>query len=166
MILKSYDPDLQPINYEIACTPAWERFILGQNKNKSILECGLQKIEDFQKLPKFFDGHHISEYCLYMGSYISKDGEKYDLYAHREENRPEYYGTGIVFGHEDSDYLSGWPMSLLDERFEVYSELFWRLYVSNLITEKILAQFFECTFNSTVREKERQWRLTLKTVLK
>lgn len=163
MITKLYDET--EISYDIECTDQWKEFIIKQNSGLNILECGLNDIEMFQKSPKFYPGHQIGDYCLYLGTYSERYGAfgakvyNYDLYAHREFGHNHYYGTGIVFGPEDSNYYSGWPMSLnkSDNHLDVYKELFYREWACNLITNELIVEFFNVTFLETMKQKRRKW---------
>lgn len=165
MLTKTYPGyEDKSFSFNITCpTPEWESFVLAQNKDFDIFQCGLSQLEQFQAQPKFFPGHQISDYCLYLGTYTERYGpfaqkfHRYDLYAHRDWDRKDYYGTGIVFGNDPSNYCSGWPMSLISKKFELYNELFWREYACNLITTEIKSRFFDESFRRILDHKIHKW---------
>tara|TARA_E500000318_G_C3401976_1_gene150152 strand:- start:42 stop:320 length:279 start_codon:yes stop_codon:yes gene_type:complete len=57
---------------------------------------------------KFYWGknHQMWDYCIPLGPFISDDGRKYDLGAYVDKKYNEF-SFAIVFGKEDSEYISG-----------------------------------------------------------
>ena len=46
------------------------------------------------------------DYCIPLGPFISEDGRKYDLGAYVDKKYNEF-SFAIVYGKEDSEYISG-----------------------------------------------------------
>lgn len=53
----------------------------------------------------FYPRHQIREYCLYLGSMELIDGKKYDLGVYEKPSGEVSHA--IVFGEQDSEYISG-----------------------------------------------------------
>lgn len=147
MISKTYGEAVVEYNIEIPSEePRWKDFLLEINKDKSIIDCRLDLIEDLQKMPKKHPKHdNINRYCLYLGTH-----ENVDLYSfHQFSGGYPDYSTGIVFGDEPSDYCSGWPMNPLvdDPNRQMYSELFKRELLCGLLSDKVKGLFLEEIFS-------------------
>lgn len=92
-----------------------------------LLDC-LMNVEYYQKSKPNYPGHHISDYCLYLGTF-----KHFDLYSYMSK---DMYSTAIVYGSEDNEYMSGWIDLALSDR-EEYKELFARECACELITDNI-----------------------------
>jgi hypothetical protein len=91
----------------------------------------IENIEHYQSQKPNFPGHQIADYCLYLGTY-----NNFDLYSVGSWH--DHYTTGIVFGNEDSEYMSGW-IELRDTR-EEYEELFKRECVCGIVGDNVMLQ--------------------------
>ena len=60
---------------------------------------------------KFYWGknHQMWDYCIPLGQFISENGRKYDLGIFEEtfKSGHKHASFAIVFGKEDSEYISG-----------------------------------------------------------
>lgn len=82
-------------------------------------------------------GGGCGSYCLFLGRFESC-GDRYDLYHYPwYENRLSHYSTGIVFGHDPGNYMSGWPelAGLPHHAGDYYPELMKREVECGLIIE-------------------------------
>lgn len=102
--------------------------------------CSVSDIADYQKQPKHWPDHkNIPGYCLYLGSFTDERNGPADLYHYRDWVNEGHYSTGIVFGNEDHEYMSGW----IGIRFSAggaYEELWMREYECGLLKNEWIAE--------------------------
>lgn len=102
--------------------------------------CEINDLADYQKQPKHWPDHkNIPGYCLYLGSFENERNGKCDLYHYHDWMGRNHYSTGIVYGNEDSEYMSGW----IGIRFTaggVYEELWMREYECGLLRDEWIAE--------------------------
>ena len=46
-------------------------------------------------------------YCTYLGPWEDKNGKKFDLGIHLNDNKFQPFSNATVYGHEPGEYLSG-----------------------------------------------------------
>mgnify|MGYP007099663946 CR=1 FL=1 len=104
----------------------------------------------YQKQLKFYPSHQIARYCLYIGSFVSNEGN-YDLYHYRSNDGN--YSTAIVYGEDDGSYMSGWPeCTVMGE--QCYKELMRREDICGLLTNEELAKIGRSFLQQKCKRKE------------
>lgn len=116
--------------------------------------CSLYDLVDYQKQPKNWPDHdNIPAYCLYLGSFTSERDGPVDLYHYRCWQNPDHYSTGIVFGNEPHEYMSGW----IGIRFSTggaYEELWMREYECGLLKDEWIAEEARIGLATIARQRQ------------
>lgn len=121
--------------------------------------CAISNLEEFQKQPKHWPEHtNIPRYCLYLGSLACPVHGPVDLYSYRDWSNPKHYSTGIVFGNEDSEYMSGWVGVRLHDSEHgglAYDELWMREFKCGLLMDEWIAE--EAAIGLAQRARKRSF---------
>lgn len=116
--------------------------------------CSISDLEQYQKQPKNWPEHkNIPEYCLHLGSFTSERDGPVDLYHYRDWQNPGHYSTGIVFGNEVHEYMSGW----IGIRFSAggaYEELWMREYECGLLKDEWIAEEARIGLETIARQRQ------------
>lgn len=114
----------------------------------------ISDISDYQQQPKKWPDHkNIPGYCLYLGSFTSGRYGPVDLYHYHCWQNPGHYSTGIVFGNEAHEYMSGW----IGIRFSTggaYEELWMREYECGLLKDEWIAEEARIGLATIARQRQ------------